>query len=123
MHGVARGSAGTSRAFARRRWALLAVVAFIVGASTAAAPVATAPLICRIINVSFQGSTTIITVAAGSNDGVQKNWKACLVRGDSDEPVPGGEVEVIRVDKAVTIGKIHLTPDGLKGNRRVLLTP
>jgi hypothetical protein len=123
MHEVVRGSAGTSRAFARRRWALLPVVALVLGALIAAAPVATAPLIRRIIAVSLQGSTTVITIAAGSNDGVRKTWKACLVRGDSDEPLPGGEVEVIRVDKAVTIGKIHSTPDHLAGNRRVLLTP
>jgi hypothetical protein len=98
-------------------------MAFVLAVSTAAAPVATARLVRRIIAVSLQGSTTLITIAAGSNDGVQKNWKVCLLRGDTDEPLPGGEVEVIRVDKAVTIGKIHSTPDGLAGNRRVLLTP
>jgi hypothetical protein len=123
MDGVVRGSAEASRAFARRRWALLPVVALVLAALTAAAPVATAPLVRRIISASFQGSATIITIAAGSNDGVQKNWRVCLLRDDGDEPLPGGEVEVIRVDKAVTIGKIHLTSDALKGHRRVLLSP
>jgi hypothetical protein len=122
MDGVVRGSAGTARAFARRRRALLAVMAFVLAALTAAAPVATAPLVRRIIAWSIQGSSVVITIAAGSNDGVQKDWKVCLLRGNSDEPLPGGEVEVIRVDKSVTVGKVHLAAEGPHAGR-VLLRP
>lgn len=123
MDGVFRGSAGTRRAYAGgRRWALLAVVALILGVSTAGAQVTPAPMIRRIIGWSIQGSTTIITIAAGSNDGVRKDWKVWLLRGDSDEPLPGHEVQVIRVDKSVTVGKVRSAVDR-RGGARVLLRP
>jgi hypothetical protein len=43
-------------------------------------------------------------------------------RRDSDQPLPGGEVQVIRIDKGATVGKVHLNPDELS-TRRVLLGP
>jgi siroheme synthase (precorrin-2 oxidase/ferrochelatase) len=103
-----------------RRWALLAVVALILGVSTAGAQVTPAPMIRRIIASSIQGSTVHFTIAAGSMDGVQTNWKAWLLRGNSDQPLPGDELKLIRVDKAVTIGESHVTPDGLAGSRALL---
>jgi hypothetical protein len=121
MDGVSRGSAGTRRAYAGgRRWALLAVVALILGVATAGAQVTPAPMIRRIIASSIQGSTVRFTIAAGSNDGVQTNWKAWLLRGNRDRPLPGDELKLIRVDKAVTIGESHVTPDALAGSRALL---
>lgn len=123
MDGVSRGRAGTRRAYAGgRRWALLAVVALILGVSTAGAQVMPAPMIRRIIGWSIQGSTTLVTIAAGSSNGVQRNWKVWLLRGDSEEPLPGDEVQVIRVDKSVTVGKVRSAIDRSAATR-VLLRP
>lgn len=98
------------------------MVALILGVSTAGAQVTPAPMIRRIIGSSIQGSTVLLTIAAGSKDGVRTNWKAWLLRGNSDQPLPGDEVKLLRIDKAVTIGEVHVTLDGLAGSR-VLLRP
>jgi hypothetical protein len=79
------------------------------------------PVIGRIIGNNVQGSDVIITIGAGTNSGIQKGWGAVVLRGDSDQPLAGGEVTVIRVDKGVTVGKVHLTTDQLSANSRVKL--
>jgi hypothetical protein len=80
------------------------------------------PVIGRIINSSIQNGSVIVTIGAGTNSGIAPNWKATVLRGDSDQPLAGGDIEVGRVDKAVTIGKVHLTTDQLLTNSRVRLS-
>jgi len=79
------------------------------------------PVIGRIIGSSIQGSEVIVTIGAGSNSGIAPNWTAHVLSGASDQPLAGGEVKVVRVDKAVTVGKVHLTADQLLANPRVRL--
>jgi hypothetical protein len=80
------------------------------------------PVNGRIIAKTIQGSEVIITIGAGTAQGVQPNWVANVLRADSDQPLAGGEVQVIRVDKGVTVGKVHLTADQLLANPRVRLS-
>jgi hypothetical protein len=80
------------------------------------------PVVGRIIGNNVSGSDVIITIGAGTNSGVQKNWGATVLRGDTDQPLAGGDVIVIRVDKGVTVGKVHLTTDQLAANSRVRLS-
>jgi hypothetical protein len=85
---------------------------------------ATAPPVTgRVIKNEIQNGETLITVAAGSDQGVSKAWKGHVLRGDSDTPMDGGDVVVIRVGKRETIGKVHLTTDQVSANPRVKLTP
>ncbi|GEM_PF-1004648 len=85
---------------------------------------ATAPPVTgRVIKNEVQGSDTIITIAAGSDQGVSKAWKGHVLRGDGDATMDGGEVIVIRVGKRETVGKVHLTTDQVSANPRVKLTP
>ena len=85
---------------------------------------ATAPPVTgRVIKTEIQQNDTIITVAAGSDQGVSKAWKGHVLRGDSDTPMDGGDVTVIRVGKRETIGKVHLTTDQVTANPRVKLIP
>jgi hypothetical protein len=79
------------------------------------------PVVARIIGNAVSGQDVIITIGAGSNSGVQKDWTATVLRGDTNQPLAGGEVTVIRVDKAVTVGKVRLTMDQLAANSRVRL--
>ena len=46
-----------------------------------------------------------------------------MLRGDTDQPLSGGEVQIIRVDKAATVGKVKLTTDQIKANDRVKFSP
>lgn len=79
------------------------------------------PVIGRIIGSSIQGSELIVTIGAGSNSGVQSNWTAHVLSGSGDQALAGGEIKVVRVDKAVTVGKVKLTADQLLANPRVRL--
>lgn len=80
------------------------------------------PVVGRIVGNTVSGSDLIITVGVGTKNGVAPDWRGVVLRGDSDQPLPGGEVTVIRVDKAVTVGKVHLTTDQLSTNSRVRLS-
>jgi len=80
------------------------------------------PVIGRIIGNNVQGSDLIITIGVGKKSGVAPDWRAVVLRGESDQPLGGGEVTVIRVDNGVTVGKVHLTTDQLASNSRVRLS-
>ncbi len=81
------------------------------------------PLTVRVIKNDVQGGELIITIGGGSGVGIQKDWHAVILRGDSDRPLSGGEVTVVRVDKTFTVGKVKLTTDQIKENPRVRLSP
>jgi hypothetical protein len=81
------------------------------------------PVTTRVLKNEVQGSDTIITIGAGTNSGIQKTWRATVLRGDTDQPLSGGDVQIIRVDKAATVGKVKLTTDQIKANDRVKFSP
>jgi len=80
------------------------------------------PVIGRIVSNRVSGSDVLITIGAGTNSGVQPNWKGAVLKGDSDQPLSGGEVTNIHVEKGTTTGKVHLTTDQLSANSRVRLS-
>jgi len=80
------------------------------------------PVVGRIIGSSIQGTEVIVTIGAGSNSGVAPDWTAHVLSGSSNNPLAGGEIKVVRVDKAVTVGKTRLTADQLLANPRVKLS-
>ena len=81
------------------------------------------PVTARVIKTEIQQNDTIITIAAGTDQGVSKAWKGHVLRADTDSPMDGGDVTVIRVGKRETIGKAHLTTDQISANPRVKLIP
>ncbi|MFN0246335.1 MAG: hypothetical protein ACKV2T_05475 [Kofleriaceae bacterium] len=81
------------------------------------------PVTARVLRQETQGQDIIITVGAGSNSGVEKSWRAQVLRGDSGEPLGGGDVAIIRVDKQATVGRVRLTADQIKQNDKVKLSP
>jgi hypothetical protein len=80
------------------------------------------PVVGRIINSSISGNEVIVTIGAGSNSGIAADWTAHVLNGSSQNPLAGGDIKVIRVDKQVTVGKTKLTPDQLLSNPRVKLS-
>jgi hypothetical protein len=87
------------------------------------APAKAPPVIARVLAVSFQDGKAIITIAAGANSGVARGWTAQLLRGNSEDPLPGGDITIVRVDKAITVGRVNATPDQLRSYPRVKLSP
>jgi hypothetical protein len=81
------------------------------------------PVTARVLKNEVQSGELVITIGAGSNSGIQKGWKATVLRGETETPLPGGDVVVVRVDKGVVVGKVHLTADQIKENYRVKFTP
>jgi hypothetical protein len=77
----------------------------------------------RVISLSVQGSDVIVTIGLGSDAGVGQDWTAQVLRGDSDTPLYGSDVAIIRVSKRETIGKVHLTTDQVTANPKVKLSP
>lgn len=82
-----------------------------------------APVTGRVIKNEVQGSDVVITIAVGSDQGVAKGWTGRVLRGDSDTPMDGGDVTVIRVGKRETVGKVRLTTDQIAANPKVKLSP
>jgi len=80
------------------------------------------PVTARIIGNSVSSDGVVITIGAGTNSGIGKNWTAAVLRGDSDQPLSGGDIQVIRVDKNVTVGKVRLTTDQISSNPKVRLS-
>jgi hypothetical protein len=81
------------------------------------------PVTARVIKNEVQGSDVLITIAAGTDQGVSTSWTGHVLRGDSDNVMDGGDVKVIRVGKREAVGKVHLTTDQISQNPRVKLTP
>lgn len=81
------------------------------------------PVVTRVLKNEVQGTDTIITIGAGSNSGIAKGWRATVLRGDTDQPMSGGDVQIIRIDKGATVGKVKLTTDQIKANDRVKFSP
>ena len=81
------------------------------------------PVIARVIATSIHGDELIITIAAGANSGVGPDWTAQLLRGETEDLLPGVEIAIVRVDKALTVGRIKASPEQLRWHSRVKLSP
>ncbi len=81
------------------------------------------PFTGRVVKNDVQGNDLLVTISGGSAQGITKAWRAQVLRGDSDVPLPSGDVFVIRVDKTQTLGRVHLTTDQLSANPNVKFTP
>lgn len=81
------------------------------------------PVKARVIGNNVQGDSTIITISSGKKQGVKPDWKGTVLRGDTDSPMVGGDVIIIRVDDTRTIGKTKLTTDQVSANPYVKLSP
>jgi hypothetical protein len=76
----------------------------------------------QIIGIVHYNSQLIVTISAGSRAGVTRDWTAHLLRRGSDDPLPGGEIQIVRVEKTLSIGKVRLAEDEILDNQRVKLT-
>jgi hypothetical protein len=80
-------------------------------------------VIARVIKVEIVGSDTIVSIGTGTKAGVTKHWKAALLRGATDELLRGGEIEIVRVEPHVTIGRVRGVTSVVPPNVRVKLWP
>jgi hypothetical protein len=81
------------------------------------------PITGRALKTEVSGSDTIVTISVGSDNGVTRDWKGHVLRGDTTTPYDGGDVTIINVAKRQTVGKVHLTVDIIAANPKIKLTP
>lgn len=81
------------------------------------------PVVARVMATSVRGSEVVLTIGAGSAQGVQGGWKGQVLRGDSDTPLDGGSFSVARVGTKECVGSVKLTTDQIAANPRVKLSP
>ncbi|MFT3697784.1 MAG: hypothetical protein QM831_31885 [Kofleriaceae bacterium] len=77
------------------------------------------PVFGRVLKVNEETDGTYIIIGVGQDQGLGKYWSATLLRGDSDEALPGGAIEILRVTKRETIGRVHADAATLQANQRV----
>ena len=81
------------------------------------------PIATRVVDVSVQGSEVLVTLPVGSDRGVTTDWHGTLLRGETSDPVDGGDITIVRVAAKQTLGKVRLTADQVNRNLKVKLTP
>jgi len=81
------------------------------------------PVSARIISIETAGDEVTITIAAGSNQRVEKGWKVTLLQGNSELPLVGGTATVLRVEKTKAIAKLRLKREIVEANQNLRLTP
>lgn len=86
-------------------------------------PPAPKPIKARVLKVDVSGGNVLVTLSAGSDMGVDRNWTGQVMRGDSTSPLAGGKITIIRVDKTITVAKVPLTTDLVTANPIVILNP
>jgi hypothetical protein len=65
----------------------------------------------------------VITVGAGSNENIDKNWKVTLLQGNSDQPLVGGSGTIFHVEKTLLKVRVHLKRAIVEANQNLRLSP
>jgi hypothetical protein len=68
-----------------------------------------------------RGGGIDVTIAVGAATGVELTWNARVLERDTDTPLAGGELTVLRVDRRVTIAHTQLSRAEIEANPRVRL--
>ncbi|HEY4056106.1 MAG TPA: hypothetical protein VGM39_05830 [Kofleriaceae bacterium] len=81
------------------------------------------PMIGRVIAETEQGTDLVSTIGIGEDQGLTTTWRPVLLSGESDQPLAGGEIHVVRVNRHVTLGTVHVAKQVLEANTRVRFDP
>jgi len=81
------------------------------------------PVAARIIHVEEDGGWVTITIAAGSNQHVDKGWTVTILAGNSDKPLPGGNATITHVERTKATARVHLGRELVEANQNLRLTP
>ncbi len=76
----------------------------------------------RIVKVDDLQGELVITVATGSNDGVNKDWHACVTEAGTI-CLNSGELMIVRVDEGTLVAKSYLTVAQVQANPVVRVWP
>jgi hypothetical protein len=102
---------------------ILVVVCLVVGVHARADTKKPPSVVARVVGLDIHDNTAIVTLAAGSEQGVGKTWHARFRDGKTQKLLAGGEAIVIRVDHRSMVVKTSLSPAQVRANRYVQLDP
>jgi hypothetical protein len=120
VDGTAKGSEVTIRQIPAWFFLCLMLVGSFARADKAPKP---ASVVGRIVGLEVYGDQCIVTVAAGTEQGIAKDWRAKFREGKTEKPLANGDAILIRVNKRTTILKTNLTPDQVRANKYIQLDP
>lgn len=101
----------------------LLVLALLAGSAHADRTPKPKPVTARVVDVEILDDARIVTVLAGSEQGVAKTWRAKFRAAATPKPLEGGEAILIRIDRRTTVLKTRLTAAQIRANRTVQLDP
>jgi hypothetical protein len=91
--------------------------------SPAEHPSGSPSLVVRVLNLSVANNVITVGLSAGQNQGIEATWHAEVLDGQTDLPLPGGELEIVLVKPTVTVTRTQLTVPEIQKNTRVRVTP
>ena len=102
---------------------IVVALCLIVGVDARADPKKPSSVVARVVGLEVYDNTAIVTLAAGSDQGIERTWHARFRDGKTDKLLAGGEAIVIRVDHRSMVVKTSLAPAQVRANRYVQLDP
>jgi hypothetical protein len=86
------------------------------------------PVVGRVVGLDVYADDdgkkwSVVTVLAGSDQGVKKGWSARFREGTTTKPLAGGEAILIRIDKRSMVLRTDLLPEQVRTNKYVEVTP
>jgi len=81
------------------------------------------PVVSRIGRKMVVGGEVEVLIMAGSAANIDTDWTGVVLQGDSDRPLPGGAIRLLRLDVNTVVGRVKLTAQQVEANRRVRLSP
>lgn len=81
------------------------------------------PITARVLKVAVNADGLEVTLGAGSEHLVGKDWKAVVLRGVTTSPLSGGSATIVRVNKTTTVIQVKLTTNQMAENSNVQLSP
>jgi hypothetical protein len=81
------------------------------------------PVVARVVGFEVSGDATIVTIAAGSEQGLAKTWRAHFREGKTPKVLAGGDAVIIRIDRRTSVLKTKLTAAQVRANVFVQLDP
>ena len=77
------------------------------------------PVTGRVVRFEVLSNDLVVTVAAGSDQGVDKTWKGTFLTSLTDDHPSSSDFVIVRIDKRTTVGRTHLTRDEVMKSGRV----
>ena len=108
---------------AARTTVLVSLVVCALGSSAHADRRKPASVVARVVGLEIYEDGAVVTIAAGSQQGIARTSRARFRDGDTKKPLAGGEAMIIRVDRRTTVLKTHVPPAQIRAHRFIQLDP